>query len=153
MPVTPAWNRAALTSGRRSGRTTVVMSFMAEKATPEPARCQRNHALNARFMVQRISCHGRPSATRVKNVAPNAQIRCHHAMLGHSVLPAECCFLGPWPEQLANFFGLEATYACGNAIVRRRSGHAGLVGSRGRGSGGAIAGHDGGRHRGWGDHP
>src|SRR5439155_9429215 len=30
IPVTPAWNSAALTSGRRSGRTMVVMSFMVE---------------------------------------------------------------------------------------------------------------------------
>src|SRR5690348_9210816 len=57
------------------------------------------------------------------------------------------------PNSGPTSFGLEATYACGNAVVRRRSGYAGLVGSRGRGSGGAIAGHDGGRHRGWGDHP
>src|SRR5439155_1130319 len=34
IPVTPAWNSAALTSGRRSGRTMVVMSFMMEKLAP-----------------------------------------------------------------------------------------------------------------------
>src|SRR3989454_3813417 len=34
IPVTPAWNSAALTSGRRSGRTMVVMSFMVENLAP-----------------------------------------------------------------------------------------------------------------------
>src|SRR3989454_10654037 len=34
IPVTPAWNSAALTSGRRSGLTMVVMSFMMENLAP-----------------------------------------------------------------------------------------------------------------------
>src|SRR5438046_8783572 len=34
IPVMPAWNSAALTSGRRSGRTMVVMSFMVENLAP-----------------------------------------------------------------------------------------------------------------------
>src|SRR2546427_9353958 len=33
-PVTPAWNSAALTSGRRSGRTMVVISFIMKKLPP-----------------------------------------------------------------------------------------------------------------------
>src|SRR5438067_886523 len=36
IPVMPAWNSAALTSGRRSGRTMVVMSFMVENVAPVP---------------------------------------------------------------------------------------------------------------------
>src|SRR2546430_130203 len=49
IPVTPAWNSAALTSGRRSGRTMVVMSFIVEKPSSRETRCQRNRASNAQI--------------------------------------------------------------------------------------------------------
>src|SRR2546425_13070031 len=48
MPVTPARNSAALTSGRRSGRTIVVMSFILDQATRWALPCQTNSAQGAR---------------------------------------------------------------------------------------------------------
>src|SRR5438128_2091689 len=150
MPVTPAWNSAALTSGRRSGRTIVVMSFITGKATPGPACCQRNCASIARFDVQRFLCHGAPPAIRAHNVASNAQIRCHGA-IGPSELPTSQTL--PFVtahgtvEPLLRPGGL---YACGKSAGKRWSGHAGVRGGRRRGS--RCQDQHGGRDFGWGHH-
>src|SRR5258708_716020 len=53
MPVTPARNSAALTSASRSGRTMVVMSFMAGNIGKQRAACQEKRAQNARTVVRR----------------------------------------------------------------------------------------------------
>src|SRR5258708_32605862 len=53
MRVTPARNSAALTSGSRSGRTMVVMSFMAGNIGKQRAACQEKRAQNARTVVRR----------------------------------------------------------------------------------------------------
>src|SRR5260370_12250456 len=53
MPVTPARNSAALTSASRSGRTMVVMSFMAGNIGKRRAACQEKRAHNARIVVRR----------------------------------------------------------------------------------------------------
>src|SRR5258708_35056934 len=74
-PVTPARNSAALTSASRSGRTMVVMSFMAGNIGKQRAACQEKRAQNAQTVVR---CDKRRAAglQSVSEIVHNLQSHC-----------------------------------------------------------------------------
>src|SRR5258708_4117519 len=75
MPVTPARNSAALTSASRSGRTMVVMSFMAGNIGKRRAACQEKRAHNARIVVRRAKRRA-AGLQRVSEIVHNLRAYC-----------------------------------------------------------------------------
>src|SRR5207249_4190588 len=66
IPVTPARNSAALTSGRRSGRTIVVMSFITDKLAPgDHGVNQLVHRMHKFYVSQQSVTHSTLRAVTV----------------------------------------------------------------------------------------